>query len=382
MSAEQKLFSGFSRLRDFPLDPSCIYKKLTDAQYYVEHDRTAYVGQVLAIVADTEEISGLYYINENKELVNTVNLAKVREEIAAANQILAAALRKEIATADEQVKSDINKQLQELKGEFTGSLSDLNSKVEAADQIIHDLIGDADEKIAALNKALELLKDDGKLTESLDSIAEITEWLKKHGDDFDNLNAVIDKGKEDIAKLQEESVDLDTRLTKIEEHGSTNEEEVRALAKEEIQIALGSGNIKTADKNLLIDIELNDTGKIQYQAIPCGDVEFDTGDVIKSIHIDVLNRPSVHENFYITLTKQVKNSEGNLVDQTEELVRTFEEFLIPGEEDQEIIRVLDFTNGECYGFDLCHTVESGGFLTAHYLGTSGKIRIRTTYFKN
>jgi hypothetical protein len=55
-----EIFNGFLRLSNFPLDKSSVFSNLIDATNYAANNKTAYAGQLIAVINEDAKDVAIY----------------------------------------------------------------------------------------------------------------------------------------------------------------------------------------------------------------------------------------------------------------------------------------------------------------------------------
>ena len=86
---EKKLYGSLKRLQNFPLDLTCVYETYAEAEAYCKKKNSkAYLGQVIAVWNDKDEIkNSIYFVckdsNDNLILKRPFNETELNNGIAA-----------------------------------------------------------------------------------------------------------------------------------------------------------------------------------------------------------------------------------------------------------------------------------------------------------
>lgn len=166
--ADINIFSGFKRLRDFPIDPSCRYKTYAELETYVKTSRVAYAGQIVAVYDDRIR-NGVYIIYNNNGKLDIYGVSSRLNEIEE--------LLKLVEDRIDNVESDSTKTT-----ELVNELSEKVTRIEG-DFVSHDELKDAVNKILGSEE----------LDEKLDTIDEIQKWINEHTDLLGTLSEISEK---------------------------------------------------------------------------------------------------------------------------------------------------------------------------------------------
>lgn len=312
----QVLFKGFKRLRDFPLDPSCIYTTYVEAERYLEANRTAYLGQVVAVYDDGDK-TGLYIIinkegkksyyrlASNEELVKTI--VNVKELISS----LDSEVEKKLNETIDNVNTLLSDQKTELTKLVTDKATELENKFEnkleedknLLTQKIQDSEASLNEKIEKeIAELEERVRDLGFDTDALDSFKEISEWVKEHKDQLDKLTAgyteEINKINGRVEIIETNVADLQTRITAAETNITnlgvdiqTSNEKIKALqdagylTEEDVRKLIGTEDLQNVMKVMNFKIQSLPDAYVYAVNSPV----IPEGYVLQDLRIDVIS---------------------------------------------------------------------------------------------
>ena len=191
MKQNQLLFSSFERLQDFPLDPSSIFKSEKDLQDYVENNKIAYAGQILAVIGGKSV--GVYFLSENGGQFKINKLADISID----------ARMTEVEKGFSQLKEKVEKEYA--------------TKVELSD-------------------AIERLIDSAP--ETLDTLKEIANWIEEHQSLFEELDKNFVK-RDELNQILENTVGVErTYICSFGGEEDTNSVLIKDSVITEIQIII------------------------------------------------------------------------------------------------------------------------------------------------
>lgn len=177
----QNLFGSFRRLKDFSLDPSNLFKTKAELELYINTDKTAYAGQIVAVYNE-EENNGIYLICGEKGNFSLLKTADV-SDISSLNNS----------------KDELLKNVSELRT----SISDVDSKIDIAETNLNEKI---DGNTTLINTTSETLS--GRIDDVSNIISDINEKLTKDISDVatnaaENLNSAVIGINETISETNE-----------------------------------------------------------------------------------------------------------------------------------------------------------------------------------
>ena len=205
----QKLFGGFNRLRDFPLDASSLYETKDEAEAYLRSNKTAYEGQL--IVVKHGEGQGIYKIGTTQDetltlgdpLADSSDVAQAFEDIAEIKGSLAdhdsritqtlewlTSVSKNYAT-----KGELDAEIRKLLGDdYANIKTELNSIYELSEQL--------DRVLVLLYEGLNGRTYSDVVSAVLTNLSEIKALSKRLDDTASAINARIDGHDERLTVLE------------------------------------------------------------------------------------------------------------------------------------------------------------------------------------
>lgn len=219
---EKKLYGSLKRLQNFPLDLTCVYETYAEAEAYCKKKNSkAYLGQVIAVWNDKDEINNsIYFVckdsDDNLILKRPVNKKDLDNGIAD----LKKEIEKEILEKYNELKAE-NLKLSERVGLTESSLTTLNNDLVALNkkhsEDIDAVNTKIDKNIESLDSRINEIIDD-KIPGNYEDLKDIADWIKQFiGDDgtLNSLGAInksIQENRKNIEIASKKIETLDSRV--------------------------------------------------------------------------------------------------------------------------------------------------------------------------
>lgn len=211
------LYTSFNRLKNIPLDLTCIYKTLDDATAYVERDHTkAYAGQIIAVYGEESSSSnnGIYNVIPSADSASGLGLQKSAnaDDLAALKKEIDEEVKQRIAELDDKfdgIQSDLDALKQELSDEFFAQIKETQANVEKLGNDLEAAKAEFDAKIDAIYGGTGI-------QEAFDTIKEIADWIDKNQDVIKAFTAIEQKivvlEQDTVPALQKKDTELETAI--------------------------------------------------------------------------------------------------------------------------------------------------------------------------
>lgn len=167
---------NIQRGNPIPLDDSSVYYDRTTMENYAKTGVTAYVGQIITLVNETDKTCEAYMISN--EAGNLVKLAQTTASGDLAADV--ATLQSQVSSLIETVGADDTSGLQKAVKDNATAITKLNSD--------NTTEGSVDYKI---KRAIDGVLDGAP--ETFDTLKEISAWIEKHGTEATNMTTAIGK---------------------------------------------------------------------------------------------------------------------------------------------------------------------------------------------
>lgn len=117
--------SSMERMEAGPLDKTSVYYDLTTLQEYAQNNVTAYVGQILSLVDETNNTVTLYYIKDSDGSVEKIGMSNSENQ----NTFSTIQILKETGDVDVEVTADSTTDTLQLKGTNIGISADATNDI-------------------------------------------------------------------------------------------------------------------------------------------------------------------------------------------------------------------------------------------------------------
>lgn len=213
------LFGGFTRLRNFPLDPTSIFNSTKELEDYLKYNKTAYEGQIVFNLQTRTAHVIVYTENEQGEralsikYIATSNSGKIEDLDT---------LQVSIDNINNNIDI-IEKKLDNLSSseEFQKKLDDLKSEILGGELSANlDSIKEVVEKIQT--QGVDITSLIGRLDTHETQFTTLVKRLDDHEQEFIEVNKLVQDNKKDVSELKEyaektyvQIFDLEKRVSEI-----------------------------------------------------------------------------------------------------------------------------------------------------------------------
>lgn len=286
--AKQNVYASFRRLRDFPLDSSCRFETKSQAQEYCQTN-IVYDGQIVSIYNDDEN-NGIYLIS-NRELLRATDTNDIDN----------------LKSLVDDLSSNLE-QLETLKvNKNTTDIANLTKRINNIGEELVDFV--KQDEFNQLKRDVEFITSNDSLTDRLDSIKEIADWINSNASSLEHINLIAETVNE-IALSYVTKDELNDRLSDVQiktsvEYNFTSNGTINLLP-----------IIKSGKVIIGIDVIIYTPGELETFTLSYGNIEFLNIDDIVTTE-EAITSTAFHyttiQDTYLSLTTSLGNVTGKII---------------------------------------------------------------------